>query len=617
MKDSICGIAMQSPAASLDAAFQRLPTSQSNEPQRVAESASARVTVDGPGPALIESDGLIAAVLGSPHWSDGQLERLRTEQGLARSLVVAYSQHGTDFLKNLRGSFSLALVDKTRNRTLLAIDRMGICQMHYVRQASGGLAFASHGGLLRSPDGSAATIRDQAVFEYLYFHMVPSPGSIYENQDKLRPGELVILQDNSLVRERYWVPTFESDGESNRTDLEGQLHGALRSAIRRMAGSGNSGCFLSGGIDSSTVAGMLTEIREHAPSFTIGFDEEGYDETSFARLTSSHFKTQQNEYFVTPDDVVDILPVIAEHYDEPFGNSSVVPTYYCAKMAREAGIDTLLAGDGGDELFGGNTRYVTQQVFDIYNRVPGFIRSSIIDPFALKLPGGDRFMPTRKLRSYVTQAKVPMPDRLETYNYFNRTAIDEILHPQFLHLIDPTTPASALRETYNNSQASTMLNRMLELDWKYTLADNDIRKVSTMCDLAGISVQYPFLDDDVVDFSTRVPSSMKVDKFRLRHFFKQSMKNYLPPQVLKKSKHGFGLPFGVWMKSYQPLRELAYDCLSDIGKRNIIQPGYLQQLIKSHNSSHAHYYGEFIWVLMMLELWLTSHNVSYECGNSQ
>jgi asparagine synthase (glutamine-hydrolysing) len=153
-----------------------------------------------------------------------------------------------------------------------------------------------------------------------------------------------------------------------------------------------------------------------------------------------------------------------------------------------------------------------------------------------------------------------------------------------------------------------MLNKMLELDWKYTLADNDLRKVNLMCELAGIGVQYPMLDDDLVDFSTRVPPEMKIHRFRLRHFFKHAMKDFLPPKILGKSKHGFGLPFGIWMKSYKPLRDLAYDSLTDLKKRNFVQSSYLDELIQSHDSVHAHYYGEFIWVLMMLELWLEKHD---------
>jgi asparagine synthase (glutamine-hydrolysing) len=157
---------------------------------------------------------------------------------------------------------------------------------------------------------------------------------------------------------------------------------------------------------------------------------------------------------------------------------------------------------------------------------------------------------------------------------------------------------------------------VLQLDWKFTLADNDLRKVGAMCDLADINVRYPFLDDDLVDFSARVPANMKISRFRLRHFFKHAMKPFLPPEVLTKSKHGFGLPFGIWMKSHTPLQELAYDCLSDIGKRNIVQPAYLDKLINAHQSTHAHYYGEFIWVLMMLELWFRKHNINYEVADA-
>ena len=161
-----------------------------------------------------------------------------------------------------------------------------------------------------------------------------------------------------------------------------------------------------------------------------------------------------------------------------------------------------------------------------------------------------------------------------------------------------------MRETYGYEHAISMLDKMLYLDWQQALADNDIRKVNRMCEAAGMGVCYPFLDDEVVDFSLRLPANLKVKGFKLRYFFKRAMQEYLPPKVLHKPKHGFGLPFGVWMNSFQPLQELAYDSISDFKKRNYLQPAYLDRLVLQHRQDHAAYYGEFIWALMMLELWL-------------
>ena len=556
------------------------------------------VSVDG---------GLLAAYTGAPWWSDSRLARACSDSGFTDSLIAAYRRHGDALLDHLHGSFSIAIVDTTCDFALLAIDRMGICQLYLAETRNGGLIFGSKASCIQAHGGIPVEFRHQAIFDYLYFHMVPSPGSLFRLQRKLQPGECVVSRNGSLDWRSYWSPSFDETGKADRRDLESELQHLMRQAVKRCVSSDATGCFLSGGIDSSTVAGILSEMRNPVSTFTIGFQEKGYDETSFARISAEHFHTRQFEYFVSPADVVDMLPRIAAHYDEPFGNSSVVPTYYCAKLARETGIRTLLAGDGGDELFGGNVRYVTQQIFGLYDRIPNPIKSAMIEPLAFGTPGAGRFYPTRKLQSYIRQANIPMPERLESYNYFNRTPVDAILHPDFLNVIDPEAPAKMLRDTYFATNATSTLNRMLALDWKYTLADNDLRKVVSMCELAGVDVRFPFLDDDLVQFSSRVHPGIKIKRWQLRYFFKRSMRDFLPERVLSKSKHGFGLPFGIWMNSYSPLKELAYDCLTDFGKRRIVRPTYIDELIGAHRSAHAHYYGEFIWVLMMLELWLKAH----------
>ncbi|MDJ0710573.1 MAG: asparagine synthase-related protein [Woeseiaceae bacterium] len=572
----------------------------------ICTSRQAGLAAIGDQHILHERGPIIASFSGRPHWSCADLQRVAGDRGFAASLVTAYERHGADFLDRLHGPFAVALLNTETSEAIIAIDRLGICQLYFTWSGRHGLTFGNSARSMLALESQRPQLRQQAVFEYLYFHMVPSPGTIYEDYEKLGLGECIVVRDGSLSRRRYWSPEFNDGSHVNRNNLEEQLRHQLREAVSRCLPKTMTGCFLSGGIDSSTVAGIVSELRPPARTFTIGFDQEGYDESSFAKVTADHFGTQHTQYTVTAADVADILPTIAASYDEPFGNSSVVPTYYCARLAKENGIETLLGGDGGDELFGGNVRYVTQQVFDIYNRVPAMLRRGLIEPLAFGIPGAAKFPPTRKLQSYVRQAKVPMPDRLQTYNYFSRSSVDEILHPEFLDQVNIDGPLESMRETYQRSTANSLLNRMLEFDWKYTLADNDLRKVGRMCELAGVSVQYPFLDDELVALSARIPPRLKISRYRLRHFVKHALRDFLPDEVLNKSKHGFGLPFGIWMQSFAPLRDLAYDCLSHIGDRNIINHNYLDSLIHAHRSEHAHYYGEFIWVLMMLELWLRS-----------
>jgi asparagine synthase (glutamine-hydrolysing) len=369
---------------------------------------------------------------------------------------------------------------------------------------------------------------------------------------------------------------------------------------------GTTAAFLSGGLDSSTVTGMLAEVSEHqASAYSIGFSAEGYDEMAFARTAARHFNVKLHEYYVTPQDVVDALPLVATSYDEPFGNSSALPAYFCAKVAAENGVQTLLAGDGGDEFFGGNERYISQRVFEHYTSVPRVLRRGLIEPIVKALP--HQLPLVAKANSYIEQANTPLPDRLQSYNFLHRHAAEEIFSADVLQQVDTSLPLELLRSIYRRPHDASDLNRMLYLDWQITLADNDLRKVSHTCALAGVDVVYPMLDDDLVEFSCQVPTAWKINGNNLRHFYKQSLRGWLPQETIDKRKQGFGLPFGVWMRTYTPLRELAYDNLLKLKNRGIVRPEFIDKAIAMHQSEHAAYYGELVWILTVFELWMSRH----------
>jgi asparagine synthase (glutamine-hydrolysing) len=308
--------------------------------------------------------------------------------------------------------------------------------------------------------------------------------------------------------------------------------------------------------------------------------------------------------------VVSAFPQIAAAYDEPFGNSSAVPSYFCARLAREHGITHLLAGDGGDEIFGGNERYARQKVFEAYHSVPHGIRRSLIEPLSRWIDPESRITPLRKLRSYVDQARIPMPERLETWNFMYRASLDDMLEPQFRAVIDARAPFRRMSETYGRAQCRSLVNKMLFFDWQYTLADNDLRKVGTMCRLAGVRVSYPMLHQQLIDVSLRVPPALKVQGLNLRVLYKQAMSGFLPDEIINKTKHGFGLPFGHWLKTHAPLADLIYSYLDGLKQRRMIRAEFLDRLIQEHRSGHPSYFGYAIWDLAMLEAWFQAHAVT-------
>jgi len=469
---------------------------------------------------------------------------------------------------------------------------------------NGGVAFASNVRVFRESGLLELEPDPQAIFQYLYFHVVPSPHSIYRGVAKLPPGHRLEVVAGRSSCESHKTLKFNDDLQSETIDsLESGFRDALRAGVASAAGDAERvGCFLSGGLDSSTVAGMLGPATgRKARTYSIGFDEEGYDELEYARCAAEHFDTDHHEYYVTQEDVADFLPRISEIYGEPYGNSSAVPTYYCASMAAKDGVELLLGGDGGDELFGGNARYAKQLIYALYDRLPSVVANSLVKPVAETLPMG--WTPTRKVRRYVEQASQEMPRRMFTYNHYQMLGGPEILEPSFLSNIDLHGPMHDLSSTYHGASASTMIDRMLALDIKYTLADNDLPKVTTMCELAGVETRFPFLEDAVVDFARRLPANQKVRRSKLRVIFRNALRDFLPDEVLTKKKHGFGLPFGIWLSTDENLKAIAHDTLAGLSGRGVVKPDFIANLMNEQLTTHPQYYGGYVWVLMLLELW--------------
>lgn len=590
------------------------PPPGSAEAMLAAEAQSARIAhhlpdgscIAAAGEASISHDGskrCAAVILGRPRWRDPATAALAREQGHAAAAIARYQEVGTRVLEDLQGGFSLALIDLAQRRSLLAVDRTGIERMCFTRVGPL-LVFSTSARAVAYHPAVQATVSGQGIYEYLYCHMVPSPDTVFTGVEKLLPAEQLIASERKVERSFYWAMRFEPDTVGDSGEKADRFRNLLRQAVERQLDERPAGAFLSGGTDSSTVAGILSQVRAGpAQTFSIGFDADGFDELEYARITARHFGTESHEFYVTPDHVAEAMPLIASAYDEPFGNASAVPTYFCARFAKENGVDVMLAGDGGDEFFAGNVRYAKQGIFEHYQAIPGSLRR-VLEAGLPKLPFGDALMPIRKAKSYINQAKIPLPERLETYNFLHRNPLQDIFEDEFLKTIDTERPLALAREAYLRAASKEPVDRMMHLDHKVTLADSDLRKVGRMCELAGIDVRYPFLDEDLIDFSGTLRLGEKINGQRLRVFFKDALKDFLPTETIKKSKHGFGLPFGLWLASNGPLQTQVRQALASLGTRGIVRPAYIEHLWREHASGHASYYGVMLWVLAQLELWL-------------
>jgi len=558
--------------------------------------------IAGTRAAVYQDDNAIALLFGAVQTADGE----RRPEAVARQVAQEYLASGRDVLLKLRGGFCAVLYDVRRRRGLIALDRMGRATLTY-GNVDGRLLFATSALALQPLCGRALEIDPQAIANYVYFHMVPGPETFFRGLRRLEPGEFVETHEGRCVQGRYWSPSFAEDVPVDFDQAKARFVSLLESSVRRACADDEVGCFLSGGTDSSTVAGMVTRTSNRpARTYSIGFAAEGYDEMEYARVAVRHFGTRQVEYYVTPEDVVHAIPLIAEHHEQPFGNSSAVPAYYCARIAHDEGLRVMLAGDGGDELFGGNQRYADQYILSLYSKVPAVLRKGVLEPVSA-LPGASNVLPLRKLGSYIAQASVPMPGRLQAYNAFSRFGPVSIFSRDFLAQVDVDAPSRLEAQTYNDAPASSLINRMLALDWKFTLADNDLRKVGSSCEAAGMEVRYPLLDEELVDFSTQLPPRYKLKGTQLRWFFKRALEDFLPSEIIAKKKQGFGLPFGHWAREHPGLRSLAYDSMTTLKGRGVIAPAFIDRMIQAHREEHAAYYGTQIWVLMMLEQWFQAH----------
>jgi len=537
---------------------------------------------------------------GTPVFANPRLVEIARKEGALVAWNMACGARGmADAAAGVTGDFSVALREPT-GRVSMAVDRFAVHSLCY-RTVGDQIRFAPRADELSDAD---TPVDPQAIFDYLYYHAIPSPRTIYKGIYRLPPGHYAVFEGGQLTVAPYWTPVFDEQREASFDSLKLEFRQVLQDAVAAQLDGSKPACFLSGGTDSSTVAGMAAlASSQTVATYSIGFDARGYDEMEFARLAAKHFRTEHHEYYVTPDDLVRSIPAVAAHFDQPFGNSSALPAYYCAKMACEDGATKLLAGDGGDELFGGNTRYAKQRVFGLYDHVPRVFKKGLLEPM-LSTRAAAAFPLTRKAGSYVEQAGVPMPDRLQMYNLVMRLGVNKVLTPAMLAKVDITAPLQLQRSVWNMAGNCSPLNQELAYDWRFTLAESDLPKVTGATSLAGIQVGFPMLDDRLLAFSLKLPTEYKLKGMQLRWFFKEALRGFLPDEIITKKKKGFGLPFGVWANSTPALKALAKESLDSLVARGIVRRDFIENLLTRQLPEHPGYFGEMVWILMTLEQWL-------------
>ena len=562
------------------------------ESQQLHKSSRALVVCD----ADLYNDFELRALLG---------EASKDVTSAAGMIARLYERFGIAFLDKLRGQFALIIFDRQENALYAATDGFAIHPLVY-HEDERAFRIATRIDALLATGEVPREIDPAGIAKYLNYTVNLAPQSIFRNVTRLLPGHLLHVSGGRIRELRqYWDMSYPrtTDGEEQ---LSGELHSAIDDSIRahcKEVAFPELGAFLSGGTDSSTVVGMMSRLqRGPVNTFSIGFDEPRFNELEYARTAARKFRAEYHEYLVGAGDCADAIPGMIRYFDEPFGNSSAIPTYFCAWLAAQKGVKTLLAGDGGDELFGGNERYLTDKIFAAYHMIPGFLRKGIAEPLLKAIPLNGLFTTAR---SYVRRSNLPQPDRFFSYNILLDNPLDSIFETGFLKELGNYSVLERPRFYYHDGPAKDHLNRLLYLDVKITLADNDLLKVTRMCEMAGVRARFPFLDRIVAECAGRIPAGLKVKGTEKRYLFKRTFQDLLPIEIIKKKKHGFGIPVSVWMKSDPRMREMTRDVLLSprCYQRGYIRRTFVEELLRRHETDETAFYGDTVWTFLTLELW--------------
>jgi len=557
---------------------------------------------------VVSSEGLQLHLEGNIQVNEGPLSHANSAAGekVVQALFARYRDRSEDFLKDLAGGFRLALWDPSRQKLIVAVDPFATKPIYYA-VVNGNFAFASKISCLTELPEFSRDIDPNVLYFFVNHSFVPAPFTVYRGIHRLEPGHYACWQRGQLTVNQYWDIRYEEDpavtedavAEMVRSSVERSVESYLNA---KSWGKEEVGAFLSGGTDSSTLVGLMNRSRgDRIRTFSVGFHEQPYNEIHFARIAASRFGAEPHECILNPQEALEALPVLTETFDEPFGNSSAIPTLFCLRMAREAGVKLMLAGDGGDELFAGNERYLGEKYFLPYDTLPAGLQAASHRLSAF-LPG---VHPFRKIRRYIERASEPNPERFFHYQLFFRERADEFFTEDFLDSVNRDFTVSVPRRHYRKVPEAAPLNRLLYMDLKMCIADNDLFKVNRMAEASGVEVCFPYLDRNLAEMTGKIPAGMKLKGLRKRYIFKKAFKDLLPREILQKRKHGFGLPSARWLRSHGGFRDMVHSLVLD---RTSLQRGYfkrsaLEELLRKHDEEKSDFYGTLIWNLMMLELW--------------
>lgn len=516
-------------------------------------------------------------------------------------IVHAYEEYGMDFLDKLDGMFAFAIFDKIRNHIVLARDRMGEKPCYYY-QDEGFFLFGSELKSLMSTGLIAKEINKTALCQYLQLTYIPAPLSIFSNVYKLEPGHCLIIDlKGSVINQTYWNPKPDKnnhvamDYEEAKVELQKII---MQSVKERMVSDVPIGAFLSGGIDSSSIVGVMSALLDQPlDTFTIGFTEKEYDERDRAKAIAEFNHTRHHEYVLNYEEAIPILDEILSHMDEPFADSSVLPTYFVSRFASEH-VKVVLTGDAGDELFAGYSKYLIEYYAKRYKKVPKWIRKGVFEPIVYHMRDDKTI--TRKLKKVIENAEKDIFEQRKNLMClgFKDFEMKELLEEEFSdkHALD------FIRNIYETPEQAEEMEKTQYTDLKVVLEGDMLAKVDRMSMLNSLETRTPLLSRKIVEFAMNLPVDYKIKGKQLKRILKDAMKDKLPPEFDKYPKSGFGVPVDYWFRNQ--LKEELKDLLGreKIEQQRIFRYDYVEKIMKEHISGKRNRKSE-LWALYVFQRW--------------
>jgi asparagine synthase (glutamine-hydrolysing) len=517
------------------------------------------------------------------------------------TILHLHDEHGGALLERLHGMFAFALWDVRRQALLLARDRLGKKPLFYYADDRM-LVFGSEAkAILQDPD-VAARVDPEALHHYLTFGNVPAPFSAFAGIRKLPPGHSLTWCDGALNVRRYWRLSFRAQRQESEEELAHRLTALLEDAVRiRLISDVPLGALLSGGLDSSTVVALMRRVSSgRVRTFSIGFEHPEYDELTYAREVARRFDTEHHELVVRPD-AASMLSRLVWHYNEPFADSSAVPSFLVSELARRS-VTVVLTGDGGDEIFLGYDRYRATVTAAQLDRLPAVLRRGAARAAQL-LPQRRRRSVAGRVRRFVESLGLdPRRRYAQWMTLFDAAEKSALYTPEFAERVVASSSEALVLAAYDTSDAPTFVEATSHADVQQYLPDDLLVKMDIASMASSLEVRSPLLDHRVVEFAASLPAHMKLRRGVSKYLLREVMRRELPPAVLKRSKMGFGVPIDHWLR--HELKEMAYDVL--LGPtalaRGYFRPATVQRYLDEHVGMVAEHHHK-IWALLMLELW--------------